>query len=193
MQFRNPAAIMLLLSSSFGYGGSLDSYSLVKLNYGVNRVDFNNDGSDDLIILANRENFNAHGFGVVSFYSEQPQDQDKQKKLGAVSIFEKDKEKFSLNVSGGAGCLLNDFRLLKPKSGNQALLIIASRKFSESFIEENVVTFSYYRLENNSTGEIGRPFAYFNLSEIHQSKSKYCDVTKAFQSELGLDNYREIN
>ena len=166
---------------------------MVKLNYGANRVDFNNDGSEDLVVLARRENFNAHGFDIASFYSEQPQDHDKLKKLGTISIFDNDKEKFTLDVSGGAGCLIRDFRLLKPKNGNQTLLIIATRKLSESYIEDNTVTFRYYRLENNSAGEIGLPFAYFKLSEVQQSKSNYCDVNKAFQNELGLDNYREMD
>jgi hypothetical protein len=191
MRFWFLAVIAIIVGTSSAYAAQFDSYTVVKLNYGTNRVDFNNDGKEDLVVLSRRENFNAHGFDVVSFYSEQPQDGNKPKILGIISIFDKDKEKLTLNISGGADCLLNDFRLLKPKHGNQALLIFATRKMSESYYEENTVTFSYYKLENNSSGDIGYPFLYFKFSEVQQAKKKYRDVNEAFRAELGLGNYME--
>jgi hypothetical protein len=191
MRFWFLAVIAIIVGTSSVYAARLESYTVVKLNYGTNRVDFNNDGKEDLVVLARRENFNVHGFDVVSFYSEQPQNGNKSKILGIISIFDKYKEKLTLNVSGGADCLLNDFRLLKPKRGNQTLLIFATRKISESYYEENTVTFSYYKLENNSSGDIGYPFLYFKFSEFQQAKKKYCDVNEAFRAELGLGNYME--
>jgi len=166
---------------------SLDSYTVVKLHYGLNRVDFNNDGEEDLVVIARRENFNAHGFDVVTFYSNQPRNQ--QGNLAIVPMFDKEKEDLTLEVSGGADCLLHDFRLLKPKHGNEALLIVASRVWSKSFAENNVVAFSYYKLETNHSGLPGRPVLYFTLSDVRQAKKKYCDVNEAFHSELGLENY----
>ena len=191
MRFLYLAIVAVVVTTSSSYAAILDSYTLVKLSYGTNQVDFNNDKKKDLVVLARRENFNAHGFDVVSFYSEQPQDGNKAKTLGIVPIFDKGNEKSTFGVSGGADCVLNDFRLLKPKRGNQTLLIIANRKMSESFFEENSVTFTYYKLEDNSSGEIGFPFSYFKLSEVRQSKANYCDVNEAFSTELGLGNYRK--
>lgn len=191
MRFWYLAIIVVLVGASSTYAAPLDTYTVVKLSYGTNRVDFNNDGKEDLVVLARRENFNAHGFDVVSFYSEQPKDGNKPKILGIISIFDKDKEKSILEVSGGADCLLYDFRLLKPKNGNQTLLIFAARKLSEGYYEENTVTFSYYKLENNSSGDIGHPFTYFKLSEVQQAKAKYCDVNEAFRVELGLGSHME--
>lgn len=185
------AIILILCPASSTYAAQFDTYSVVNLSYGTNRVDFDNNGTEDLVVFARRENFNAHGFDVASFYFEQPQDGDKAKALGIVTIFDKDKENFTLNVSGGADCLLNDFRLLQPKNGNQALLILATRKMSKSYYEENTVTFSYYQLENNSSGDIGFPSSYFKLSESHQAEGKYCDVSEAFRAKLGLGNYME--
>jgi hypothetical protein len=191
MRFWHFAIVTVLLSTSCCYAEILDSYTVVKLSYGTNQVDFNNDGKEDLVVLARRENFNAHGFDVVSFYSEQPQDGNKAKVLGIIPIFDKNNEKLTFNVSGGADCILNDFRLLKPKLGIQSLLIIANRKISESFYEKNTVTFSYYNLEKNSSDEVGFPFSYFKFSKVDQAKAKYCDVNEAFSAELGLGIYKE--
>jgi hypothetical protein len=170
----------------------LDSYNIVRLHYGINRVDFNNDGREDLVLVARRGNFNAHSFDVVTFYSNDPQNEEGH--LGIVPMFDKEeKEELTLEVSGGADCVLHDFRLLKPKRGNQAMLIIAARKWSESFYEENTVTFSYFKLERNTLGTPGRPILYFSLSEVRQARAKHCDVNEAFRSELGLDNYAQRN
>jgi hypothetical protein len=166
---------------------SLDSYDVVKLHYGENRVDFNNDGVEDLIVLAKRENFNAHGFDVVSFYANESQ--SSKEPLGVVSIFDQNKENLTLEVSGGADCVLHDFRLLKSKHGKGALLIVADRIMSDSYFENNSVSFKYFRLEANPEGVVGRPSLYFSLSEVRQAKLKYCDVNEAFRSELGLENY----
>jgi hypothetical protein len=68
MRLRILVRIALLLGSSCASGVSLDPYSVVKLGYGANRVDFNNDGLEDLVVLARRENFNAHGFDIASFF-----------------------------------------------------------------------------------------------------------------------------
>jgi hypothetical protein len=183
--------LVLMLLTGPDNATSLDSCTVVRLHYGVNRVDFNNDGVEDLVVLARRENFNAHDFDVVTFYSNGPR--DRQGDLGIVSMFDKNKEELTLEVSGGADCLLHDFRLVKPKRGNQPLLIVAARTWSESFYEKNTVTFSYFKLERNSSGEPGRPALYFNLYEVRQAKARYCDVNEAFRSELGLENYLQRN
>ena len=167
----------------------LDSYTVVKLHYGLNRVDFNNDGTEDLVVVAKRENFNAHDFDVVTFYSNEPKPQ--QGDLAIIPMFAKNEEKLTLEVAGGADCLLHDFRLLKPKHGSESLLIVASRSWSNSFAEDNVVTFTYFKLQSNASGTPGRPAFYFSLTDERQAKKKYCDVNEAFRSELGLENYRQ--
>jgi hypothetical protein len=169
----------------------LDNYTVVKLEYGENRVDFNNDGVPDLVVVGHRENFNAHDYDVISFYANEPRDE--HRRLAIVPMFDQDKENVTLAAAGGADCRLHDFRLLKPKRGEQSLLIVADRKMSDSFFEENTVTFSYFKLERNSTELVGRPYLYFNLAEVRQAKVKYCDVNQAFRSELGLGDYRQRN
>jgi hypothetical protein len=167
----------------------LDDYTVVKLEYGENRIDFNNDGVPDLVVVGHRENFNAHDYDVISFYVNESRDE--HRRLAVVPMFDHDKESVTLAAAGGADCRLHDFRLLRPKHGNQSLLIVADRKMSDSFFEDNTVTFSYFRLERNSAESVGWPYLYFNLSEVRQAEAKYCDVNQAFRSELGLGDYRQ--
>jgi hypothetical protein len=192
----NLTAVLAGLTILFGIPGAnavslLDEYAVVKLDYGENRVDFNNDGVPDLVVVGHRENFNAHDFDVISLSANEPRDQ--HRRLAIVPIFDQDKEDVTLAVAGGADCRLHDLRLLRPKRGSQSLLIVADRKFSDSFSEDNTVTFSYFKLERNSTGLVGRPYLYFNLAEVRQAKAKYCDVNQAFRSELGLGDYTQRN
>jgi len=44
--------------------------SPLKLVAGENRVDFTGDGRPDRVMIAHRANYNAHGFDVVTFYTE---------------------------------------------------------------------------------------------------------------------------
>lgn len=183
-------AIGMFICVSATRANELKYFAVVKLGYGINQADFNNDGVDDAIILARRENFNAHSFDVVTLYSQRTPDGATLKRWNIVTIFNKNKEQLTLKVSGGADCILYDFRLLKPTTGVHALLILANRKLSKSYFEENAVNFDYYELRYNSKGEIGFPVAYFKYLKTVQAKKKYCDVNKAFRSELGLENYR---
>jgi hypothetical protein len=190
----NLIAILAGLTILFAIPGAnaaslLDNYTVVKLEYGENRVDFNNDGVPDLVVVAHRENFNAHDYDVISFYANEPGGE--HRRLAIVPMFDQDKESVTLAAAGGADCRLHDFRLLRPKRGEQTLLIVADRKMLDSFLEENTVTFSYFKLVRNSTELVGWPYLYFNLTEVRQAKAKYCDVNQAFRSELGLGDYRQ--
>jgi len=192
----NLIAILAGLTILFGIPDTnaaslLDNYTVVKLEYGENRVDFNNDGVPDLVVVGHRENFNAHDYDVISFYANEPGDESRR--LAIVPMFDQDKESVTLAAAGGADCRLHDFRLLRPKHGNQSLLIVADRKMSDGFFEENTVTFSYFKLERNSTESVGWPYLYFKLAEVREAKAKYCDVNQAFRSELGLGDYRRRN
>ncbi len=42
--------------------------TLVRLHGGVNAIDLNADGREDAVVVANRENFNAHGFEMTTVY-----------------------------------------------------------------------------------------------------------------------------
>jgi hypothetical protein len=180
---------LTLLNISQGMAES-PSAKLVKLVNGVNSVDFTGDGIPDLIVIGRRDNFNAHGFDVVSFYIFTDDKEFSVKQWDIVPIMKKEKERLEVTVSGGADCILHDFRLLSGSSKTAASLILADRELRNSYADSETVTFTYFSLETNREGIPGEPRYYFKQSRVVKSKAKYCDVGEAFQKELGIDSYR---
>lgn len=148
----------------------------------------NLDGQPIMTVRARRENYNAHGFDVLSFYAVKrgrPSDA-----LQLVPIFGaeqgQDKERYELTIGGGADCLLNDFRLV-PGSGRQAArLVVAEREFGASYAAPGIVHFTYYELTRNRDELPGRPPLYFQARMRTDSRQAYCDVNEAFDRELHL-------
>lgn len=83
-------------------------------------------------------------------------------------------------------CLLHDFRLLCDAARQTAVLIVAEREFGKSFADPRPVTFLYYELTVNKEGIPGIPALYFKASKKLASQAANCDVTEAFEKELGL-------
>jgi len=174
---------------SAAHSGHATPASVVQLSDGVTYADFSGDGQKGLIIKARRENFNAHGFDVISFYIQSPPIDGGTSVWNIVPVFTGNKEMLELTVSGGADCVLHDFRLIKSEPGKASRLIIANRKIRESYFEESSVTFEYYTLNKNSEGAVGAPRYYFKKTSTSKAKGKYCDVGDAFMKELGLGAY----
>jgi hypothetical protein len=157
----------------------------VHVGNGVTRVDLLGDGTPGLIVSGHRENFNAHSFEVVSFYL-QIDSVTSVKEWNIVPLMEKEKERLQLTVSGGADCLLHDFRLLTRQGKVPTTLILADRELGDSFANPAPVTFTYFLLRHDTQGMPGFPPYSFELSHASRSKAAYCDVGEAFQKELGL-------
>ena len=173
---------------------SLKGYSVVPIKNGVTSFNFGLRGGASgsrpgYIVSAERENFNAHGFDLTSFYAFETD--DNKNKLGAVPLFDKDEESFQVTRSGGADCVLHDFRLLETTQGKPTLLIVANRDSGHSFVDEETVTFNYYQLKENAAAEVGRPYLYFARVANRKTTKKYCDVGRAFLAELGLGLYQD--
>lgn len=151
----------------------------IKVGNGITQVDFVGNGVPDLIVTGHRENYNAHSFDVVSFYVPIDTEWD------IVPIVEDGKEKLQIFVSGGADCLLHDFRLIKGNAQHAATLIIADRAMGTSFADQEQVVFTYYTLTRRQ--EVGSPEYDFEKSKTQTAQAKYCDVGDAFRSELGID------
>lgn len=187
----------LTLALMAGYAGALElgSYKVVKLVYGVNAVDFGPPGTHGTVLLGWRENFNAHGFGVATFYLKDPQGAvsglQRDDMLGLVSFWDGLKEELTVTTSGGADCVLHDFRLLISNQHKPSLLVLADRKMGETYGDENSVTFKTYTLKQNIEQMPGPPTYYFDLTEQRTAKRKYCDVEKAFHDELDIGDYRD--
>lgn len=172
--------LLTILLSSGSLAQDFQGRKPVNLKNGVNTVDFVGDGKEGLVIYAHRENFNAHSFEIATLYTKI------DSALNVVPIFDGDKEKFEVMVSGGADCLLSDFRLIPAMKGNPSILIMANREFGDNFSSEEVVTFSYYGIKKNPEGTPGFPNAYFEKEKSFKSAKKYCDVSEAFNRELGI-------
>jgi hypothetical protein len=188
-------ALTLALMAGFAGALELGSYKVAKLVNGVNAVDFGPAGTHGTVLLGWRENFNAHGFGVATFYLKNPKGAvsvlQRDDMLGLVSVWDGLKEELTVTTSGGADCVLRDFRLLISNQHKPSLLVLAVRKMDESYVEENSVTFKTYTLKQNIEQMPGPPTYYFDLTEQRTARRKYCDVEKAFHDELDIGDYRD--
>jgi hypothetical protein len=118
----------------------LGTYRVVKLVYGVNAVSFGPTGTQGTVLLGWRENFNAHGFGVGTVYLKAPKGTiptgfQNDDVLGLVTVSDdiKDsKEALTVTTSGGADCVLHDFRLLISTDHKPSLLVTADREMRET-------------------------------------------------------------
>ncbi len=165
------------------------SANLVELKSGINSVDFTGDGALDLVMMAHRENFNAHDFEVASFYVLVDAEEGHPQQWNIVPVMAKGQEKLEVIVSGGADCVLHDFRLLAGSGATPATLILADRAMGNSFADPGAVTFTYFTLASNTEGVPGFPRYSFEQSRATRSKAHYCDVEDAFQKELGIGAY----
>jgi len=181
------ALLALCVGSVSAWAGELDGYKAVPVNNGPNNLHLY--GHEILGFRAWRENFNAHGFDIVTLYMRNKVDG----KLGAwnlVPIFSRqkdgEKEQFELTISGGADCQLHDFRLLVATDNRPVQLIIARRDLGESYADAATVHFDYYTLAENADGDPGWPSFYFKAQKTMQARVPYCDVNEAFDKELNL-------
>jgi len=164
---------------------------VVRVDYGISRIDLAGRRSQGMAILANRENFNAHGFDVLSLYIKDSSLPGERPIWSIVPIIDGEKERLEITVGGGADCYLHDFRLVRKAKDQPLQLIQAHRDLGEGFAEPGNVTFTFYELRHNKSGEIGRPIYFFEQVSTLTTEKKYCDVEEAFKVELRLKDYRD--
>jgi Carbapenem resistance protein CarG-like len=164
---------------------------VVKLINGFNNVHFDGLNYKTLIVVAHRENYNAHSYDVTTMYVDyKPTDKYEKPGLQIIPIIEKDEHNtLNLITSGGADCMLDDFRLVNNIKAHETWLILADRKFGQTFADTETVTFTYYKLAFDKDEIPGFPPFSFEYWKTVQAKQKYCDVNDAFIKELGLDPY----
>jgi hypothetical protein len=165
--------------------------NLVKVSNGLNSVDFTGDGISDLVVIGHRENFNAHSFEVASFYISVQTEGGGAKQWDIVPLMDKNKEKFEITIGGGADCVLHDFRLIAGSGKVPAVLILADRDMGGSYADSEKVTFTFFRLITRKDNIAGFPPHSFERTSVKISNVHYCDVTEAFQKELGIGTYAQ--
>ncbi len=173
---------------------ALKGFEVIGLRNGINEIDINGDGLKDLIVVGWRDNLNAHGFDIVTFYMQFKMDIGPKDKWHLVPFVPEsgvtDKNYFTTSM--GADCILSDIRVIRPRSPKKApvTIIIGVRDFGESYADKASVTFVVYELRYNKEGNPGTPLFYFQKTKTIPGKGKYCDINDAFQKELGLGWYR---
>lgn len=160
--------------------------TLVEIGNGLNQVDIDADGRTDLVVVAYRENYNAHGFDYVTLYRLT----DEAPAWQLVPFYDKDDKPVltSFSTHDGADCRLRDLRLVRPApvGSSPVAVIVGERAFGDSYIAPGIVTFTLYRAVRNAEHDIGAPAFYFRAAETFTSQARYCDVGEAFDTELGI-------
>lgn len=183
-------SVIALVLDIFGGTALAETATTVHLRYGINQVNIGDSGADGMAVLGRRENFNAHGFDVFTFYVRPIKHKSDSKDWQLVSVFDGEKEALTLTVGGGADCILHDFRLVRDSVRGSLRLIVAERDMGNSYADTAAVHFKFYALRRNDSAEAGRPLYYFELVQNSMAKAYYCDVEDAFIKELGLKPYR---
>lgn len=155
--------------------------------------DRNIDKDKEVVALrARRENFNAHGFDVVSFYLVGRHGAGKRE-FDIIPIFSEGREgrkgrdeRRDITVGGGADGNLDDFRVLAAQGKQPARLVLAHRDFGDSYADPGIVHFTYYELARNEMETPGAPGLYFRQTSQANSRRKYADVNEAFDRELHM-------
>ncbi|HEY8027674.1 MAG TPA: hypothetical protein VIF60_24250 [Burkholderiaceae bacterium] len=175
-----------LLGSASASADEQSTSRVVKIANGITQVDFTGEGVADMVVSGHRESYNAHSFDVVSFYVPDRHDTSASAPWDVVPVMTKGGEKWQVTVSGGADCVLHDFRLLAARGKEPATLIMADRDFGNSFADTAKVTFTFYSLVHNLDGIPGYPPYSFEQAGTVVAKRPYCDVEQAFDGELGI-------
>lgn len=166
--------------------GDLSAMTLLPLKNGPNQLDVDGDGWLDQVFVAWRDNANAHGFSHITFYRSASGDPA----WSLVPFFDaRDAQAFTaFDTYEGADCVLKDLRVLRPRQqpSSPVVVVVAERRFGETFTSREPVTFTVYRAARNSGGIAGSPPFYFRAAQTTTSKGAYCDVDEAFAGELGI-------
>jgi hypothetical protein len=152
-----------------------DGNKVIPVANGINRLQLH--GYDAMIVRAWRENFNAHGFDVVSIFVRDGVG-NRAQSWSIVPIFHPhngdDHEQLHVMAGGGADCRLHEH------------LILANRDAGTSYAAAANVRFDYYVLAENTDGSPGHPKLYFEWQKSASARQQYCDVNRAFDRELHL-------
>ncbi len=202
-----PTMILLMVicvlantSAAQGYQVMFKALKVLQLRNGPNELDLNGDGLKDLVFIARRENFNAHGFDIVTLYiytKSMKYFKNSTSSAGEWHLVPFFNEKgvpdeLSYTTTEGADCCLSDIRILRPKSSEKksVQVVVGIRDFGESYADDAFVKFISYDLKTNKDGMPGEPLFYFQQTKTIPVQKKYCDINQAFQKELGLGSYR---
>lgn len=183
---RSLALIAFVTTSAMATDGA--GLKVLPVDNGVNQITLL--GEPAMAVRAWRENYNAHGFDVVSFYVRDKAAGEKAF-WNVVPVFGQvakadAAERLEITVGGGADCVLHDFRLLHSDDDKHVMLVIAQRDMGDSFADAAPVHFTWYDLAKNEDEAPGEPWLSFRQTRTTLATKPYCDVEEAFDKELHL-------
>jgi hypothetical protein len=171
MNIRKIIAVSTLLLGTF----QLAQAEELKLEYGVNTLDINADGLDDVIVKSRWENGNAHSFDR---YLIMAQLKGEHNLNGFYEIPLGDRVSYSFTTSEGADCILTDYKFAKNKSGFLEVTKYA-RNHSESYASDEYVIITSYVFADSIKDEdfsVGFPILYLKKTNETVTDKKYCNV-----------------
>lgn len=151
----------------------------LRLDYGVNMVDINADGVDDMIVRTRWENMNAHSFDryLIAVTLNGPA-------YSGAKVYEVplgDDSDYRIQTNEGADCLRAGFAF--SLDGNRMLKVVKYRLEAgvETYCEPARMTTTTYRLRPNPDGGFGIPYFYLKQVRMKTSSQRYEDVSGFIQ------------
>ena len=147
----------------------------LKLEYGVNTIDINADGLDDIIVKSRWENGNAHSFDRYLILAQLKGEHNLD---GFYEIPLGDRSSYIFTTSEGADCILTDYKFAKNESGLLEVTKYA-RNFGKNYASDEHVTVTNYIFADSIKDEdfsIGFPILYLKKMSEDITDKKYCNV-----------------
>jgi hypothetical protein len=157
---------------------------VVRLSNGDNNIDIDGDGVLDNVLLAWRENFNAHSYDVLVFLRRT---EGKDHMWHIVPFFDSAGRQQAnvLETIRGAECNKRAAVVVRQLEGPTKYLVIVAQKQLDGE-QESKFRYLRYDLKRNTDGIVGWPELYWGLTTEQLGKSVYCDAEKALSAELSL-------
>lgn len=151
----------------------------LRLEYGVNKVDINADGVDDMIVRTRWENMNAHSFDryLIAVTLDGPE-------YSGAKVYEVplgDNSDYRIQTNEGADCLRVGFVFRLDGKGMLEVVKYRLEAGVETYCEPARMTTTTYRLRPNPDGGFGIPYFYLKQVRTTTSSKKYDDVSGFIQ------------
>ncbi len=160
----------------FSLALSVSAESLIKIKQGVNNIDLNDDGRNDLVLLAHYDNNKSHPSQAISFYINKPE--------GGYSIMPSiEKSQFSyfdLALSG-SNVRVSSFALFR--QSNKVFFVTADKQIISAYDPEHFAYTLYELIESDD--HPGIPLYQWIKKSSATSTYKYLSAEESF-TELNL-------
>ncbi len=127
---------------------------------GITEIDFDGDGTKEIIVKAWRGNFNAHGFYMISVYKED----------GGRLLLIPNHDNPIFRTLHTADCTARDYFFLKQSNNIHLIEVMPQNSQTRFFVSG---------LFENKQGIPGWAEWYFEPLHTHSSNKKYCNLLEA--------------